>query len=67
MTKDDVKRIFGVTHEFTVGLAVVSVDDFLDIAGFRDCEPTKDAMLEHDGGTKGYREFIESGNWETPQ
>jgi len=36
----------------------VTVDAFLDIAGFKDCEPNLQAMIDFDGGTKGYRDFL---------
>ena len=63
MTKQDLWRIFGVVDMIVVNGAVISVDDFLDKQGFGNCEPTKESMLAHDGGVKGYAEFIETGNF----
>lgn len=59
MTKDDVKRIFNCDEVIALGNGLsVTIDDFLEIAGFKDCEPTKEAMLVFDGGTKGYYDLI---------
>ena len=68
LTISDIQRIFGsgdVIH-LTSG-SFVLVDAFLNIAGFASCEPTKEAMLKFDGGTKGYKELIESGNFTQQQ
>ena len=67
MTKDDMAKIFGVINLVAIGTAFISVDDFLIGQGFEKCEPTKESMLAHDGGIKGYSEFIETGNFEVIQ
>jgi len=64
MTRDDIRRIFQCDDIISVGIAMVPVDYFLDTLGFSLVEPTKEAMLTHDGGKMGYAQFIESGNWE---
>ena len=67
MTEQDVRRIFELEEGqtfFRVGIGVVTIEDFLQIAGFKDCEPTKEAMLAFDGGVKGYKELIEQGNFD---
>ena len=38
--------------------ATVTIDDFLIVAGFKDCDPTKDAMLNFDGEVKGYADLF---------
>ena len=64
MTNDDTKRIFNCDETIQVdGHSNVSVDDFLEIAGFKNCEPTKQAMLDFDGGSKGYYDLINSINF----
>lgn len=65
MTVDDVRRIFGCYDEIIISpTTAVTVEDFLHLAGFEACEPTKEAMLAFDGGTKGYSKFIETGSFE---
>ena len=68
MTKNDVKRVFA---NYVDGdnirinnIVSVTIDDFLHIAGFKNCESTKEDMLAFDGGTKGYSKFIETGSFE---
>lgn len=61
MTQDDVQRIFNCNENFICGIGIiVSVNAFINVAGFKDCEPTKAAMLVFDGGTKGYYDLIMS-------
>ena len=67
MTESDVKRIFAnYVDDNNIqinNILSVTIDDFLHIAGFEHCEPTKEAMLDFDGGIKGYAELIEQGNF----
>lgn len=67
MKPTDMERIFGVVDVIRVGIATISVEDFLVKLGFGGCEPTKESMLAHDGGKMGYAEFIENGNWEVTE
>ena len=69
MTKNDVVNIFNLKSDEIIlqNGAHTTVDKFLDIAGFSECEPTKQAMLDFDNGTKGYKELIENGNFELTQ
>jgi len=67
MDNTDVKRIFA---DFVVGDKLiikpnqtVDISCFLGVAGFKDCEPTKQDMLYFDGGIKGYANLIEQGNY----
>ena len=64
MTKEDVQKIFNCKDVIHLpDGSQVLVDGFLNIAGFKNCEPTKQAMLDFDGGIKGYAELIEQGNF----
>ena len=67
MTESDVKRIFAnYVDDDNIqinNIVSVTIDDFLHIAGFEHCEPTKESMLAHDGGKRGYAEFIETGDF----
>ena len=65
MTENDVQNIFAnmIKNDiinFPNG-SFISVDNFLNIVGFSNCEPTKNAMLAFDAGEKGYAALIESG------
>lgn len=68
MTEQDVRRIFCIGSDSDIvyrqGVVTVRVEDFLEVAGFKNCEPTKEAMLAFDGGAKGYRELIEQGSFD---
>jgi len=65
MTEQDVRRILApFIHEDEIRVAKgisATIDAFLDVAGFRDIEPTREAMLQHD---KGYAHLIEQGVFE---
>ena len=71
MTKTDVMNIFDINIKNNVlelsNGSNVSIKNFLDVAGFEICEPNKIAMLEFDGGKKGYKDLIEQGNFEVTQ
>ena len=59
MTKSEVENMFGVKEGICLSNgAFVLVDDFLNIAGFKDCDATKQDMLVFDNGTKGYTDLI---------
>ena len=66
MTENDVKKIFNCKDDIIVlsENCNVTIDNFLNIAGFKNCEPTKEAMLEFDAEVKGYKELIKKGNFE---
>ena len=63
MTPKDIKNIFGTNILRPNKFCAISADDFLSVVGFSQCEPTKESMLDFDGGTKGYKELIEKGNF----
>ncbi len=64
MTEKELRNIFDVRGDLMkVGKAYISVSSFLHGQGFAEVEPTREAMLAHDGGVKGYGEFIEMGNF----
>ena len=66
MTREDVARIFASqcdgVNVFLSRDCFISVDDFLKIFV---CKPTKEDMLEIDGGVKGYKDLIENGFFES--
>lgn len=66
MTEKDCKSIFKIDNgviRLSNGIQV-TINDFLEIAGFKECNPTKEDMLVFDSGTKGYKKLIESGDFE---
>ena len=68
MKESDVRKVFGAAVEgdsIKLGLSCwISIDDFLKVAGFEKCAPTKEAMLAFDGEVKGYKDLIEQGNFD---
>lgn len=65
MNKNDVIRIFYLQDEDDAirGNGITTIDNFLNIAGFKDCNPTKIDMLAFDNGAKGYIDLINQGNF----
>lgn len=64
MTAQDVKNIFGLDgDEIVVNGAVITVADFLNVAGFNNApdNPSKQDLHDTDDGKKGYAGIIEQG------